>query len=127
MTKSLDQYSNPFDAVRDFEIMLAKFTGAPYVIVTDCCTHAMEIALRIEPPRSTVSFPGRTYLSVVMLMHKLGIDYTLTDDRWKISYKLSGTRIKDCARHLEVKSLCASLKIRPTLCTCTVRSCPKLI
>lgn len=101
MIKSLENYNNPFDAVREFELMLSEYTGAPYVIVTDCCTHAMEIALRINPPTTKVSFPGRTYLSVVMLMHKLNIEYTLTDDRWYMSYMLHGTNIRDCARYFK--------------------------
>lgn len=101
MIRSLDHYPNPFDAVKDFERMLSEFTGAPYAIVTDCCTHAMEIALRIEPPTGPVAFPARTYLSVIMLMHKLGINYALTDNRWLGSYMLSGTRVRDCARYLD--------------------------
>lgn len=101
MNKTLDQYPNPFQAVRDFEKMLEEFTGAPHAIVTDCCTHAMEIALRIEPPKSEISFPGRTYLSVVMLMYKLNLKHTLTDEKWNQSYMISGTRVRDCARYLD--------------------------
>jgi dTDP-4-amino-4,6-dideoxygalactose transaminase len=77
----INDYSDPFDAVRDFEKMLQQYTGAPYAIVTDCCTHAMEIALRIDRPGKLL-LPARTYLSVIMLMHKLGIDYELTDLDW---------------------------------------------
>jgi len=97
--KSLNDYPNPFDAIKHFERLLCELTGAPYAIATDCCTHAMEISLRIEPPAETVRFPGRTYLSVVMLMHKLGINYELIDHDWFPMYKLSGTRVWDCARH----------------------------
>jgi dTDP-4-amino-4,6-dideoxygalactose transaminase len=99
--KLLESYSNPFDAVRDFEKMLQEYTGAPYAIVTDCCTHAMEIVLRIEKPQK-LTFPGRTYLSVVMLMHKLGIEYELSGRDWfaQGTYKLEGSRLWDCARYL---------------------------
>lgn len=100
--KSLKDYANPFDAVKDFENLLKDFTGAPYVIVTDCCTHAIEIALRIKRPKKS-TFPGRTYLSVVMLMHKLGIDYELTDQQWSQDrrYQIRGSDTWDCARYLE--------------------------
>jgi dTDP-4-amino-4,6-dideoxygalactose transaminase len=100
--KSLDDYANPFEAVKDFENRLKDFTGAPYAIVTDCCTHAMEIVLRIQSPKK-LTFPGRTYLSVVMLMHKLGIDHELTDHQWAQDrrYQLLGSSIWDCARYLE--------------------------
>lgn len=99
--KFIDDYANPFDAVKDFENLLKDFTGAPYVTVTDCCTHALEIALRLEPPNCTVSMPCRTYLSVVMLMHKLDLDYELIDQDWFPMYNLCGTRVWDCARYFE--------------------------
>lgn len=100
--KSLSDYSNPFDAVRDFERELQNFTGAPYAIVTDCCTHAIEIVLRLQRP-GKLFFPSRTYLSVVMLMHKIGIDYELTDQSWFTDqrYKFQGSNIWDCARYFE--------------------------
>lgn len=98
--KSIDQYNNPFDAILDFERMLQDYTGAPYAIVTDCCTHAIEIALRINTVDAT-SFPSRTYLSIVMLMHKLGIDYQLTNNEWfsDKKYNFTNTNIWDCARY----------------------------
>jgi dTDP-4-amino-4,6-dideoxygalactose transaminase len=99
--KSLKDYSDPFDAIKDFERLLCEFTGAPYAIVTDCCTHALEISLRLEPPNRTVRMPCRTYLSVVMLMHKLGINYELIDRDWFPMYNLCGTRVWDCARYFE--------------------------
>jgi dTDP-4-amino-4,6-dideoxygalactose transaminase len=100
--KSLSDYSNPFDAVRDFEKQLESFTGAPYAIVTDCCTHAIEIVLRIQRPEK-LFFPSRTYLSVIMLMHKIGIDYELTDQSWFTDrrYKFEGSNVWDCARYLK--------------------------
>ena len=36
-----------FDDIRRFEDALAEFTGAPYAIMTDCCTHAIELCLQI--------------------------------------------------------------------------------
>ena len=88
--------------MKDFESLLQEFTGSPYVIVTDCCTHAIEICLRLRKPNKII-FPARTYLSVVMLMHKLGIEYQLTDQSWSqdFRYHFQGTDIWDCARYLE--------------------------
>lgn len=97
---TLDDYKDPFEAILDFESALAKFTGAPYVVTTDCCTHAMEIALRLRRP-DKVTFPAYTYLSVVMLMHKLNIPYTLTDTQWRGEYLLKGSSVWDSARLLE--------------------------
>jgi dTDP-4-amino-4,6-dideoxygalactose transaminase len=100
--KSLRDYTNPFEAIRQFEQELAEWTGAPYAIVTDCCTHAIEIAFRITGHRRT-RFPSRTYLSVLMTMHKLGIQYQLSDLDWyqQGCYQFEDTNIWDSARRLD--------------------------
>jgi len=98
---SLESYQNPFLVIKDFELALQKFTGAPYCVTTDCCTHALEIALRLTHRGQKVKFPARTYLSVVMLMHKLGIEYELEDTNWRESYQIQGTDIWDSARHFQ--------------------------
>ena len=40
-----DSYNNP---INKLEKQLAEFTGAPYVVATDCCTHAIELCLRLN-------------------------------------------------------------------------------
>jgi len=102
--KSIKDFKNPFDAISKFEELLADYTGAQYVITTDCCTHAIELCLRYE--RSIeyidhVEFTAYTYLSVPMTMHKLGINYELLDEQWVGEYQFLGTRIWDSARRLE--------------------------
>jgi dTDP-4-amino-4,6-dideoxygalactose transaminase len=96
--KSLNDYKDAFLAIKDFESALCEFTGAPYCVTTDCCTHAIEIALRLSHDGSPVSFPARTYLSVLMTMHKLEIPYTLEDQSWRDCYQFKNTKIWDCAR-----------------------------
>lgn len=98
LMKSLADYSDAFLAIRDFESALCEYTGAPYCVTTDCCTHAIEIALRLTHDGSLVSFPARTYLSVLMTMHKLDIPYELEDRTWRECYRFGNTRIWDCAR-----------------------------
>jgi hypothetical protein len=86
--------------VFDFESALAEYTGAPYVVVTDGCTHAIELCFRYD--RITkCSFSAFTYLSVPMTMRMLNVDYTLTDESWLGEYQFHGTRIWDSARRLE--------------------------
>ncbi len=97
----LSDYTDAFQAIKDFESAVAKFTGAPYCITTDCCTHAIEIAFRLAHNGSEVSFPARTYLSVLMTMHKIGVRYQLEDIEWRNSYIFQGTQIWDCARYFE--------------------------
>ena len=95
-----------FDAILKFETALAEFTGAPYTIMTDCCTHAIELCLRYDQIR-TCSFTPYTYLSIPMTMHKLGIRYEYYPDslphrqQWIGEYKFELTRIWDSARRLE--------------------------
>jgi dTDP-4-amino-4,6-dideoxygalactose transaminase len=97
---SISDYSNPFRAVADFEKAVCDFTGAPYCVVTDRCTHAIEICLRYDKV-STCEFTCHTYLSVLMTMHKLGVKYSLRDEPWRGEYHLHGTRIWDSARRFE--------------------------
>jgi len=89
-----------FDAITKFERELAEFTGAPYVVMTDCCTHALELCFRYDKVRST-RFTPYTYLSVPMTMHKLGVSYSYTDDEWVGEYPFYNTRIWDSARRLQ--------------------------
>lgn len=92
-----------FDKILKFEQELAAYTGAAHVIMTDCCTHAIELCLRHDRV-TECSFTPYTYLSVPMTMHKLGIDYQYLDhawQRWIGEYQFQGTRIWDSARRLE--------------------------
>lgn len=89
-----------FDKIFKFEQELAAFTGAPYAIMTDCCTHAIELCLRHDRVREVVMTPW-TYLSIPMTMHKLGIKYYYKAEEWCGEYQFHGTRIWDSARRLE--------------------------
>lgn len=92
--------SSPFDTISEFEQALAEYTGAPYAIATDCCTHALELCLRYQKPEF-VHFTAFTYLSVPMTMHKLGIGFSYLDETWLGEYLIHGTTIWDSARLLE--------------------------
>jgi dTDP-4-amino-4,6-dideoxygalactose transaminase len=97
----IKDYSNPFQAILDFEKAIAQFTGAPYCVTTDCCTHAIEIAFRLSDYEDWVTFPANTYLSVVMTMHKLNIPHAMTDAVWRSEYQFEGSRVWDSARRFE--------------------------
>ncbi len=91
---------NSFDKIYKFEQALAKFTGAPYAVMTDCCTHSIELCLRYDNIQR-VTFPAHTYLSIPMIMHKLGITYNYNDKLWTGEYQFIGTRVWDSARLLK--------------------------
>jgi dTDP-4-amino-4,6-dideoxygalactose transaminase len=100
--RKLEDYKNPFQAILDFEAAICAYTGAPYCVTTDCCTHAIEIAFRLAHDNGPVKFPAHTYLSVPMTMHKIGIEYELLDVEWRGGYKFEGSRIYDYARKFDV-------------------------
>jgi dTDP-4-amino-4,6-dideoxygalactose transaminase len=94
-----------FDSILKFEQELAEYTGAPYAVMTDCCTHAIELCLRYDQVKKT-AFTPFTYLSIPMTMHKLGIEYHYHNEdhlqfNWIGEYHFEGTRIWDSARRLE--------------------------
>ena len=92
-----------FSKITEFEQALAKFTGAPYAVMTDCCTHAIELCLRYDKVKEC-RFTPYTYLSIPMLMHKLNIGFMYTTEEkqeWAGEYQFYGTRIWDSARRLE--------------------------
>ena len=94
-----------FKKIIEFETALAEFTGAPYVIMTDCCTHAIELCMRYDRVKFC-TFTPFTYLSIPMLMHKLAIEYVYEESdpvQWVGEYRFLSTRIWDSARRLEKK------------------------
>ena len=94
-------FADPWDAVKEFESAVAAYAGAPYCITTDNGTHAIKIAMLLKHNKQAIAFPARTYLSVLMVMHELGIPYTLTDTSWRGEYLFEGTNIWDSARIFE--------------------------
>ena len=89
-----------FDSLFRFESDLAEYTGAPYVVVTDGCTHAIELVMRWYKIKK-VEFSAFTYLSIPQTMLNMGIEYTLIDEQWSGEYQFHGTNIWDSARRLE--------------------------
>jgi dTDP-4-amino-4,6-dideoxygalactose transaminase len=91
-----------FKTLFDFEQALAEYTGAPYAVVTDGCTHAIELCFRLDRVTYT-EFTAFTYLSIPQLMNKLGVKYELQTDYWYFrgEYQFGYTNIWDSARVLK--------------------------
>ena len=85
-----------FDIIKEFEIEIAKFYGAPHAIAVDCCTHAIELCLRHQSIQY-YTVPKRTYISVPFLANKLSISFDWRDENWQDYYYLGGTNIIDAA------------------------------
>lgn len=82
--------------VEKFEKLIAEFYGAPYAVAVDCCTHAIELCLRMTKPEHVLC-PTRTYLSVPMTFKKLDIEWDFVDYHWDNFYFIGNTNIVDAA------------------------------
>ena len=82
--------------VTNFENTIARFYGAPYAVATDCCTHAIELCLRLTQP-TAVTCPKHTYLSIPMTFEKLGLQWAFYDYQWQDYYHIGNTNIIDAA------------------------------
>jgi len=71
-----------FQTVNKFESLIADFYGAPYAVAVDCCTHAIELCLRMVQPEF-VTVPKHTYISVPMTFTKLNLAWDFTHSEWK--------------------------------------------
>ena len=85
-----------FNSVELFEKEIANFFGSPYAIAVDCCTHAIELCLRLKDVKH-YTVPKRTYISVPFLAKKLNIEFDWRDEEWQDYYYLGGTNIIDAA------------------------------
>ncbi len=76
-----------FDAVENFEKLMADFYSAPYAVATDSCTHAIELCLRYKGV-TQASCPTHTYVSVPMTFEKLGINWSFREEEWHDYYNI---------------------------------------
>lgn len=94
---------NPFELVHEFEKQIAEYTGAPYAVATDCCTHALYLSLfyhKQQHGTTSVSMPKNTYVSVPMQCKHLGIDVEFVDKEWSGCYTITNTNVVDSAPRL---------------------------
>jgi dTDP-4-amino-4,6-dideoxygalactose transaminase len=92
-----------FETIDIFEKQISNFYGAPYAVATDCCTHAIELCLRMLNP-TQISCPSHTYLSVAMTFEKLNISWNFLDNKWNDYYYINNTNIVDAAVFWKEKS-----------------------
>ena len=109
-----------FETITKFEKEIAKFFGSQYDIAVDCCTHGLELCLRLNKVQH-YTVPKRTYISVPFLASKLGITFEWREENWQDFYYLGGTNIIDAAVLWEANSyipgtfMCVSFQFRKHL------------
>lgn len=82
--------------IERFENLIKHYYNADYAVATDCCTHAIELCLRLTNP-SGVTCPTNTYLSVPMTFNKLGLKWAFYQQYWSEYYYIGNTNIIDAA------------------------------
>lgn len=89
-----------FDVLFHFESDLSRYTNAPYVIVTDGCTHAIELVLRYYQIKKC-EITAYTYISIPQMLRQLNVKFNYREEKWSGEYQLHGTNIWDSARRFE--------------------------
>lgn len=97
--KQYFQYEDARDLIDIFEREVAYFAGSKYAVSTDCCTHAIELSLRLKAELGeighgdTIIIPKYTYVSLPMTIAKLGLRFKFNDLKWEGLYKLDAPGI----------------------------------
>jgi len=109
-----------YELVTDFENVIADFFGSKEAVAVDCCTHALELCLRLTKPKE-VSIPTRTYPSIPFTCEKINQPWHWKDQTWNDYYHLGGSDIIDAAVLWKEKSyvtgsmMCLSFQFRKHL------------
>jgi len=91
-----------FNNVTLLEDRISRFFGSPYAVATDCCTHAIELCLRLTNATIAVS-PNQTYISVPFTFEKLGLEWQFETNLWQDYYYITDNII-DAAVHWKENS-----------------------
>ena len=88
--------------ILQLEERVSNYFGSPYAVAVDCCTHGVELALRLidendQGVKYQVTCPNWTYLSIPMTFEKLGYDWHFTSEKWEEFYRIGNTNIFDAA------------------------------
>lgn len=108
-----------FEIVNEFEKKISKFFGAPFSVAVDCCTHGIELCLRLQNIKK-ITVPIRTYVSIPFLAKKLDIKLEWTKTPWTNYYFLSDD-IADAAvlwkknSYIKNKLMCVSFQYQKHL------------
>ena len=85
-----------FEHVKKFENDIVCFITLHLLCATDCCTHAIELCLRLKN-FNNITIPNHTYISVPFTMEKLNLDWKFEHEEWEDFYHIKNTNIIDAA------------------------------
>jgi dTDP-4-amino-4,6-dideoxygalactose transaminase len=90
-------WNDPRDIVGIFERKLALFAGSRFAVLTDSCSNALFLSLKLRKVSGEVVIPAHTYVSVAMQIHHAGGTPRFTDFKWSGLYELGSTGVWDSA------------------------------
>lgn len=97
------KFDDPRNVIDIFEKKVAEFSGSKFAVAVDCCTHAMELALRFQlynheiELSDTLIIPEQTYVSAAIMPMQLGFDVDFDKREWSGLYEMKGSRVWDSA------------------------------
>lgn len=91
------EWDDPRDIVDIFEKKLAIYSGSKFAVLTDSCTSALFLAMKLRQISGPVEIPAQTYVSLPMQIHHAGGRPVFRDVKWSGLYQLGETGIWDSA------------------------------
>lgn len=91
------KFDDPREVVDIFEKKVAKFFGAPYAVAVDCCTHGIELCLKLCHQDWEVTIPKNIYISIPMAIKRRGFNVYFEKKKWRGFYQLWPLAIYDAA------------------------------
>jgi len=90
-------FNDPREVVEIFERKVAEFSGAPYAVAVDCCSHGLFLSLKYLNAQGTITIPSHTYASVPMYIQHAGCKVKFSDQDWTGCYQLAPYPLWDAA------------------------------
>ena len=91
------EWSDPRDINDIFAKQLAEYAGSKYAVLTDSCTNALFLCLKLRGVTGDVVIPKQTYASLPMQIIHAGARPVFEDKLWSGMYELGNTGIFDSA------------------------------
>lgn len=91
------EWDDPRDIVEVFETKLALYSGSRYAVLTDSCSNALFLAMKLREVSGSVEIPAQTYVSLPMQIYHVGARPVFKDIEWSGIYQLGTTGIWDSA------------------------------
>ena len=90
-------WEDPRDIVDMFERKLASYANSKFAVLTDSCSNALFLSMKLRGVIGQVEIPAQTYVSLPMQLHHAGAEPIFRDIEWSGLYQLGETGIWDSA------------------------------